>query len=232
MIHRYITYFSIIFLLHNVSNVMAEASEGEAVGSALHQFRVVDVVDGLDTPWSMAWLPNGDMLVTERPGRLRVFSKGELSSPVKGVPEVHAESQGGLFDVLPHPNFASNSLVYLSFAKPLADGSTTTVVRGRLQDNRLSAIEEIFQAKTSGKSGHYGGRLAFDNQGYLFITVGDRQAGTKGDLTLHPAQNRSNHQGVVVRLKDDGRVPLDTRSLASKGCCPKYGVMDTVIHKA
>ncbi|MEH6559167.1 MAG: PQQ-dependent sugar dehydrogenase [Oceanicoccus sp.] len=221
MIRRCIACFSFIFLMYSALNTIAETNEVDVVGSALHQFRVVPVVEGLETPWSMAWLPNGDMLVTERPGRLRVVKEGILSAPIVGIPEVHAESQGGLFDVLPHPDFASNSLIYLSFAKPLKEGSTTMVVRGRLQDNKLSAIEDIFRAKTSGKSGHYGGRLAFDNQGYLFITVGDRQAATKGDLTLHPAQDQSNHQGVVVRLHDDGRVPDDNPFIGHQGVLPE-----------
>lgn len=221
MVRRCIMYFAVVFLFNNSISAIVAADESEVVDSALYQFRVVDVVDGLKIPWSMAWLPNGDMLVTERPGRLRVVSQGILSAPVEGLPKVHAKSQGGLFDVLPHPDFASNNLVYLSFAKPLTDGSTTMVIRGRLQDNKLSAIEDIFQAKTSGKSGHYGGRLAFDNQGYLFITVGERQAATKGDLTQHPAQDRSNHQGVVVRLRDDGQVPDDNPFIGQQGVLPE-----------
>ena len=221
MSRRSTALLSLIFLWNSSFAAVAEVNDGEVVGSALHQFQVVEVVDGLEIPWSMAWLPNGDMLVTERPGQLRVFSNGELSAPVEGLPEVHSESQGGLFDVLPHPDFASNSLVYLSFAKPLAESTTTTVIRGRLQNNKLSAIENIFQAKTSGSRGHYGGRLAFDNQGYLFITVGERQAATKGDLTQHPAQDRSNHQGVVVRLEDDGRIPDDNPFIGQQNMLPE-----------
>ena len=178
-------------------------------GSALHDYRVVTVVDGLEIPWSMTWLPGGDMLVTERPGRLRIVRDGALlPDPVPGVPEVHAEGQGGLFDVLPHPDFASNRLLYLSYAKPNAGGSTTRVVRARFENDRLTGAEEIFEAVSQGR-GHYGGRLAFDRDGFLFITVGERQAPATGDLEAHPAQDVSNHHGTTIRLHDDGHVPED-----------------------
>ncbi len=209
MRHRVIFCVSILCLLPMSWGAFAGKGDGAAIESTLHRFLVVPVVEGLDTPWSMAWLPNGDMLVTERPGRLRIVHQGKLSEPIEGLPPVHAKSQGGLFDVLPHPDFAVNRLLYVSYAEPLRHGSTTTVIRGRLEDNRLVAVEEVFQAKTAGKSGHYGGRLVFDPRGYLFVTVGERQASTKGDLSKHPAQDLSNHQGVIVRLKDDGTVPDD-----------------------
>ncbi|HUF75814.1 MAG TPA: PQQ-dependent sugar dehydrogenase, partial [Longimicrobiales bacterium] len=138
-------------------------------------YRVTTVVPELQDPWSMAWLPNGDMLVTERPGRLRVVRNGALQAePIAGVPRVRYGGQGGLLDVVLHPDFESNRLVYLSYSKPNADGSegTTAVARGRLEDNRLENVEEIFEAVAwrSGE-GHYGSRLAFDENGYLFITV-------------------------------------------------------------
>ncbi len=186
-------------------------------GSIHHEYRVVTVADGLETPWSMAWLPNGDMLVTERPGRLRIIRDGKLlPEPVPGVPAVFAEGQGGLFDVLPHPDFASNRLLYLSFAKPKAEGSTTAVVRGRFENDRLSDVEEIFEAVAQGR-GHYGGRLAFDRNDYLFITAGDRQVPSTGDLEAHPAQDTSNHHGVTIRLHDDGRVPADNPLVGGDG---------------
>ncbi len=179
--------------------------------SAFHDYRVVTVADGLEHPWSIAFLPGGDMLVTERPGRLRIVRQGTLlADPVPGVPEVFAEGQGGLLDVVPHPDFASNRLLYLSFSKPNADGSqaTTAVVRGRFENDRLTRIEELFEAVSRGR-GHYGSRLAFDRDGFLFITVGERQAPASGDLEAHPAQDLTNHHGTTIRLHDDGRVPAD-----------------------
>ncbi len=189
--------------------------------SAYHDFRVVTVADGLVHPWSMAWLPGGDLLITERPGRLRIVRRGTLlPDPVPGVPEVFAQGQGGLFDVLPHPNFASNRLLYLSFARPKGEGSTTAVIRGRFENDRLTDLEEIFEAKTEGR-GHYGGRLAWDHDGFLFLTVGERQVPSTGDLEAHPAQDLSNHHGVTVRLHEDGRVPVDNPFVGQDGALPE-----------
>jgi glucose/arabinose dehydrogenase len=190
--------------------------------SALHDYRVVTVVDGLVRPWSMAFLPDGDMLVTEKPGRLRIVHEGRLlDEPVAGVPPVVSEGQGGLLDVVPHPDFAANRWVYLSYSRPLADGeSTTAVVRGHLNEGRFTDVEDIFVAKSQGR-GHYGSRLAFDGAGYLYITVGDRQAPPQGDLETHPAQDLSNHNGVVVRLRDDGTVPDDNPYVGRDDALPE-----------
>jgi aldose sugar dehydrogenase len=181
--------------------------------SAMHDYRVVTVVEGLVNPWSMAFLPGGDMLVTERPGRLRLVRNGALlPDPVPGLPEIRTGGQGGLLDVVLHPDFSANRLIYLSYAKPNADGSqgTTAVLRARFESDRLVNVQEIFEAVawTPGR-GHHGSRLAFDRDGYLYITVGDRQAPPSGDLEAHPAQDLTNHHGVTLRLHDDGRVPSD-----------------------
>lgn len=217
--YKFLLSIATAYLLQAASPVFAQSEA--TIGSALHSFRVVAVVKDLEVPWSIAWLPDGAMLVTERVGNLRIVRDGVLSPPIEGVPMVHAKSQGGLFDVLPHPNYAVNKWVYLSYAKPVGKDSTTMVVRGRLEGDKLSNIEEIFQAQTSGKNGHYGGRLAFDYKGYLFVTVGERQASTKEDLENHPAQDRSNHQGVVVRLHDDGRIPADNPFVGKSDILPE-----------
>lgn len=182
----------------------------EVIRSAYHDYRVVTVADGLENPWSIAFLPNGEMLVTEKPGRLRVVRDGILlPDAVTGVPEVVAMGQGGLLDVVPHPDFESNSLLYLSFSKPNdSERGTTAVVRGHYADGALTDVEEIFVANTEGR-GHYGSRLAFDRDGYLFVTVGERQAPSSGDLYAHPAQDPTNHHGTVNRIHDDGRIPDD-----------------------
>lgn len=200
----------------------AEAQQPAIEQSTHHDFRVVTVAEGLEVPWSMAFLPGGDMLVTERPGRLRIIRDGMLlEAPVSGVPEVFAQGQGGLLDVRPHPDFQTNRLVYLSYSKPLGDDeSTTAVVRGTLEDDALTGVEEIFEADTRG-GGHYGSRLAFDADGYLFVTVGDRQASPSGDLESHPAQDLSNHHGVVLRLHDDGTVPDDNPFVDQAGAHPE-----------
>lgn len=178
-----------------------------------HRFRLTTVAEGLDHPWSVAFLPNGDILLTERVGRLRAIRGGKLQpEPISGVPAVRVGGQGGLLDVVTHPNFATNQLVYLSYSKPSADGATgtTAIIRGRLDGNALTNVQEIFEAAAWSKGqGHYGSRLAFDRAGFLFITIGDRQAPPTGNLEAHPAQDLSNHQGKVIRLHDDGRVPAD-----------------------
>jgi glucose/arabinose dehydrogenase len=169
----------------------------------------------------MAWLPNGDMLVTEKPGRLRIVRDGNLlPEPVSGVPEVFYQGQGGLFEVLPHPDFATNQTIYLSFAKPVGDNSTTAIIRARLENGNLSDVTEIFAADASGRS-HYGGKLVFDADGYLFLSLGDRQAPSTGDLAAHPAQDLSNHHGVIVRLNEDGTVPNDNPFVGQDGALPE-----------
>ena len=192
------------------------SGQAPIVRSAQHDFRVVPVAENLVNPWSMTFLPGGDMLITERPGRLRIVRDGTLlPDPVAGVPEVFAEGQGGLLDVLPHPDFASNRLLYLSYSAPNDGESTTAVSRGRFENDRLTNVEDIFVAQTRGR-GHYGSRLAFQGE-YLFITVGERQVPSRGDLEAHPAQDLSNHHGTVVRLYHDGRVPDDNPFVGQAG---------------
>ena len=192
--------------------------------SARHGFRVVTVADGLANPWSIAWLPNGDMLVTERAGRLRIVRDGKLlPDPVPGVPTVRARGQGGLLEVRLHPDFATNHLLYLSFAKPNDDGSlaTTAVVRGRLEGDLLVDVQEIFEAKAWASGNvHFAGRMVFDREGYLYLSVGDR--GESPNLMAdHPAQSLGQHQGKILRLHDDGRAPADNPFVGRSGAKPE-----------
>ena len=212
--------------------LMATLSTGalsqDVYQSAHHDYRVVPVAEDLVQPWSMAWLPNGDMLITEKPGRLRMVRDGQLlPEAIPGTPEVLYKGQGGLFEVVPHPDFNENQWVYLTFAKPNAnevdDGSTTAIARGRLQDGRLTNVVELFAAQASG-FGHYGGKLVFDGEGHMFLTLGDRQDFSFGDreaLMAHSAQDRSNHKGVIVRLNDDGTVPDDNPFVGVDGVLPE-----------
>ena len=189
--------------------------------AAHHDYRVVTVAEGLLQPWSMAWLPGGDMLVTEKPGRLRIVRGGRLlPEAVPGVPEVLYTGQGGMFDVLPHPNFSENRWVYLSFAKPVGNSSSTAIVRGRFENDQLTNVVEIFTAQALG-FGHYGGKMVIDDDGYLFLTAGERQAPARGDLTAHPAQDLTNHQGVIIRLHDDGSVPDDNPFVGQDDALPE-----------
>lgn len=203
----------------------AQTRPADAVQKSLHHdYRVVTVVEGLERPWAMAFLPSGEMLVTEKGGRLRVVRQGKLlPTPVAGVPEVVSRGQGGLLDVVLHPNFAQNRWVYLSYSKPTGDSAaaTTAVLRARWENDRLTSPEQIFVAATRGAPGHFGSRLVFDRDGYLFITVGDRMVPPTGDLAAHPAQDLSNHHGKVIRLHDDGRVPSDNPFVGREGAKPE-----------
>jgi glucose/arabinose dehydrogenase len=197
---------------------------GQSVArSAEHDYRAVTFIDGLIQPWSIAFLPDGDILVTERPGRLRIFRDGKLvPQPVEGVPQVFHDRQGGLLEVMPHPNFASNRLLYISYSKPIEDGKqgTTAVIRARFENDRLTNVQQLFESVSRG-AGHYGGKLAFDKNGYLFISLGDRQVPPEGNLEAHPAQDLSNHHGAIVRLHDDGRVPADNPFVNRSGAKPE-----------
>ena len=215
--------FRFTALLLMMSVATAVSCQAQDYRSTLYDFTVVTVTGGLEHPWSMAFLPDGDILVTERPGRLRIIRDGVLmENPVAGVPEVHAQGQGGLLDVVLHPNFSSNRLLYLSYSKPLEDedGATTVVARARFENDRLTDVEELFEADSRG-GGHYGSRLAFDSEGFLFITVGDRQAPPRGDLEAHPAQDLSNHHGTTNRIHDDGRIPDDNPFVNESGARPE-----------
>lgn len=203
--------------------VLAAPQASADIGySAYHDYRVDSVVEGLVRPWSMAFLPNGDMLVTEKAGTLRIVRDGKLlKAPVAGLPDVYSEGQAGLLDVVPHPDFEKNRLLYITYSKPLEDGeSTTAVIRGRFKDDKLGDVEELFEAKSRGR-GHYGSRLAFDGNGYIFVSIGDRQARPQGDLEAHPSQDLSNHHGVVIRLHEDGRVPEDNPFVDDKNALPE-----------
>ena len=198
------------------------SGQGAPRDSRHHDFRVVTVVEGLEHPWGMAFLPGGDVLVTERPGRLRLVRGGELDPrPIEGVPAVRAGGQGGLLDVAVHPDFGSNRLVYLSFSKPGPLGATTAVVRGRLEGHALVDVEEVFEARAWSQAGvHFGSRLVFDGAGHLFITVGERGR-------MQNAQDLMTHAGKVIRLHDDGRVPADNPFVGRSDALPEiwaYGI--------
>lgn len=178
--------------------------------------KVETVAEGLKHPWGMTFLPDGRMLVTERPGALRLVSTdGSVSEPLAGVPKVAARGQGGLLDVALDPAFMTNKMIYLSYAEAGDGGAGTTVARGRLKDGGLTDVKVIFQQtpKVDGPN-HFGGRLAFAPDGTLFITLGDR-------FKFEPAQDLSSHLGKVVRINPDGSVPQDNPFIGQKGAQPE-----------
>jgi len=170
------------------------------------KIEVTTVAQGLEHPWSLAFLPDGRMLVTERPGRLRyVSAEGRLSGPIAGLPEVFAEGQGGLLDVILDPDFARNSIIYLSYAEPGKDDTNgTAVASARLDGERLRDLRVIFrqQPKFAGRH-HFGSRLVFARDGTLFVTLGERNS--QRDL----AQDLDTHIGKIVRITKDGGIPDD-----------------------
>ena len=180
--------------------------------------RVDTVARGLENPWALALLPDGRILVTERPGRLRVVDRnGTLSGPVAGVPEVAARGQGGLLDVAIDPRFAENQLVYLSYSEAADDGTSgTAVARGRLAGGRLEGLQVIFRQTPKVRSAmHFGSRLVFDREGRLFVTLGDRN-------NQRPlVQDLSTTVGKVVRINSDGSVPRDNPFVGRQGVRPE-----------
>ncbi len=196
--------------------VLAAGAGAQTIHSEEHPLRVVTVVEGLEHPWSLAFLPDGRILVTERPGRLRIISEGKLDpQPVVGLPPIAARGQGGLLDVALHPSFAKNSLVYISYSGSGPGGMGTEVARGRLVGHRLEEVQVIFRMEPkSRETRHFGSRLVFDRAGHLFITLGDR-----GEMKR--AQRPDDHAGSVIRLHDDGRVPKDNPFVGRAGWKPE-----------
>lgn len=181
------------------------AQKGQAVTDA-GAVKIVSLVDSLDHPWGLAFLPDGRLLVTERAGQLRILNLRDttLSGPVEGTPEVMAWGQGGLLDVALDPDFADNQYVYLSYADPGPDSTASTALgRGRWSDDRIEDFEPLFvqEPKLKGPN-HFGSRIVFDGEGHVFLALGER-------FQFEPAQDLKNHLGTVIRLNTDGGVPDD-----------------------
>ena len=212
------TFVRLRFLCVSVGGLaMAAATPADAqiVQSQKQAFRPVVVAAGLEHPWALAFLPDGRMLVTERPGRLRVIAGGRVQAPVAGVPQVVARGQGGLLDVALHPDYGHNGWLYLSYAAAGPRGAHTAVLRARLDGDRLVDQRVIFAGNnTASSSHHFGSRLAFDDDGKLYVTVGERGDSDK-------AQELDSHNGTTVRLNDDGSVPGDNPFVDTAGARPE-----------
>lgn len=182
-------------------------------------FRLVTIAEGLEFPWSVAFLPNGDMLVSEREGRLRYIEDGTLrEAPVSGLPDIYAQNQGGLLGLAVHPDFEENRWVYFAYSQGHRRANGTALGRGRLsEDGRaLDDVERLFRVNFEKERGyHFGGRILFNADGTLLLTLGD------GSRYHDEAQNLANHLGTIVRLNDDGSVPFDNPYVSADGAQPE-----------
>ena len=190
---------------------VAEATEKTRI-------EVSELVTGLEHPWGLAILPDGDMLVTERPGRLRrIAADGAVSAPIGGLPKIYVDGQAGLLDVVLSPTFAEDKLVYVSFAEPNLRGNKcgTAVARGRLDGDQLRDVEVVYRQEPKLSSGtHVGSRLVFDDQGHLFVTQGDNRVDSA-------VQSLDTLQGKLVRIRPDGRIPEDNPFVKREGARPE-----------
>ena len=200
---------------------MAANAHAETIDSRWATVQVETIAEGLAHPWGLAFLGNGRLLITERPGHMRIVeADGSLGEPIDGLPEVKVRNQGGLLDVALSPDYDSDRMVYFSYSEPESEGSeitSTAVARARLENNALHDVEVIFSQYPKENGGrHYGGRLQFSANGeYLFIGLGDR--GHRSD----DAQLVNNHTGTLIRIYPDGSVPTDNPFVGQEGAQPE-----------
>ena len=182
----------------------APAAAAPSAATVHGSLEITPVAQGFEHPWGLAFLPDGRMLVTERPGRLRIVSSdGAVSAPVAGVPAVYSKGQGGLLDVALDPDFATDPWVYLSFSEPGEGGGGTAVARGRLADGKLTDVAVIFRQEPKLDAGqHFGSRLVFDREKRLYVTSGDRG-------NWDNPQRLDKGQGKIFRINRDGSIPAD-----------------------
>jgi glucose/arabinose dehydrogenase len=191
------------------------------------EFDIRLIAGGLQFPWGMAFMPDGNLLVTERIGQLRIITPdGRISEPVKGVPAVFTQQQGGLLDVALDPEFSKNHLIYLSYAEPEGSKAGTAVAKAELKDGRLEKLQVIFRQLPKAHGGvHFGSRLAFSPDGNLFITLGDR------GNHMDEAQQLNNHFGKIIRIRPDGSVPADNPFVKNPKAKPEIWSMAIAVCK-
>jgi aldose sugar dehydrogenase len=209
-------FLTICFLIFSCENAGNQNVDTERVSEDF-KFEKEILAEGLTNPWGLEFLPDGKILIAERPGRLRIYENGRLNpNPVKGLPEIWAHGQGGLLDVKMHPNYDQNGWLYLAYAaKGNGNSGNLAISRARLEGNQLTDVEKIFHGEphTSGRA-HFGTRLLFDDDGYLFFAIGDR-----GQPNF--AQKLDNHNGKVLRIYDDGSVPEDNPFVDDPNALPE-----------
>ena len=188
------------------------APDRQVTATLKDAFTVDTLYTKLRNPWGMTWLPDGRALVTERSGEILVFKDDKFTGQkLEGLPPVYVKGQGGMMDIQLHPRYRENGWIYIAYAKPGTGGGSTTIIRAKLNGNKLQNLEEIYQTKPLSASGaHFGCRIIFDKDGYLYFSIGER-----GDKPN--AQNLSNDLGKIHRLHDDGRIPKDNPFVGKAG---------------
>jgi len=204
----------------SVLSAAVPAQAQPVFSSSAGNIAVDTVVSGISHPWALAFLPDGRLLITERPGRLRIASRdGKLSGTLAGLPSVFARGQGGLHDVILDRNFAENSIIYFCFADPVANGARTALARAQLVATAAPRLEDakvIFRQEGPLSGGnHFGCRIAQSPDGNLFLSMGDHRDFPK------EAQNLANHLGKVIRIRPDGSVPPDNPFVGRAGAKPE-----------
>lgn len=211
-------YLSTLLLFCLVSSCQASTKDysGQTVQTDGLNFKVEILAEGLENPWGMAFLPDGRILIAERPGRLRIYADGQLlEEPVSGLPPVWANGQGGLLEVVLHPDYESNGWIYLGYARKGRQGGNTAISRMRLEGNQLVDEELLFHGEPHTSAGHhFGTRILFDANNYMYFTIGDRGV-------MDNAQTLANHNGKMLRLHDDGRIPDDNPFLGQPNAMPE-----------
>src|SRR5690606_10724431 len=177
----------------------------EIITTKSQNYTVETVIDGMETPWGMVFLPDGSLLVTEKKGELIHLKEGKKTK-VEGLPKVTVQGQGGLMDIILHPDYEKNGWLYLSYASSEGEGegANTAIARAKLENNRLTGLQVLYKASPNSTRGqHFGSRMVFDDEGYLYFSIGDR-----GDNENNP-QDISRDGGKVYRIHDDGTIPKD-----------------------
>ncbi len=220
MAQRFIYFLFLFPVAVSVSCISPTADKkqtsGTVINSEKQRFIVDTITTGLQSPWGMAFLPDGRALVTEKSGEIRIIKDGKLlDEKITGVPAVRDKGQGGLLDIQLHPDYANNGWIYITYSKPTGEEGGTVLARAKLEGNALTNLEELFQAMPlSASEVHFGSRIAFDGKGYVFFTSGER--GKKEN-----AQDLTNHLGKVLRLHDDGKVPTANPFVNTAGAKPE-----------
>lgn len=235
---RLLSGIAIAFIVTGCSSAQNPLNGSSAIGSEsnygiapsgdvpkANNFKKTTILEGLEHPWSMAWLPDGSMLITERPGRLRIVRNGQLQpTPITGLPEIFAQGQGGLMEVSLHPKFAENRLIYLSYSHGNAQANRTRVARAKFDGKTLSNLEVIFEVSPA-KSGtqHFGSRIVWLPDNTMLLAIGDGgnpPLKIDGEFPREQAQKLNSQLGKIVRFNDDGSIPKDNPFVETENANP------------